>query len=187
MTFFFVIVIALMLLTGYATGANALTSIVPLPDIQPDTVTSMYQSDGTLTGSPITNDPSTWPGSDKVWNICAAVAIAEGYNELGSVPYSLNNPGDLSPGDEDGQSVCGNPQAHSGSAIIVFCTAESGWTALYTKFTNIIAGRSSVYASSLTWAQVGKIYAGDSASWITNVTNYLGVDPSSTPAQYINS
>jgi hypothetical protein len=149
---------------------------------------SMYQSDGSLTGSSITSDPSTWPGSDKVWNICEAVALAEGYNQgEGAAPYDLNNPGDLSPGDEAGQATCGAAQQHGGSAIILFCTAEEGWTALYTKFNNIVTGKSSTYPSSLTWTQVAQKYAGNWQNWVVNVTNYLGVDPSTTPAQYVNS
>jgi hypothetical protein len=198
MSAFFIIVIALILFVGYATGSDALTSVVSslsneTGDTSPqntrnDTGVSLYQSDGSLTGSVITSDPTTWPGSDKVWNICTAIALAEGYNlGVGCAPYDLNNPGDLSPGDEDGQPTCGGAQQHGGSAVIVFCTAEGGWSALYAKFTNIVNGRSSVYSSSLTWTQVAQKYAGNWQAWVNNVTSYLGVDPSSTPAQYVNS
>jgi hypothetical protein len=149
---------------------------------------NMYKSDGSLTGSSITNDPSTWPGSDPIWNICAGVALAEGYNGgPGVAPYDLNNPGDLSPGDEAGQATCGGAQVHDGSAIILFCTAEGGWNALYTKFSNIVTGRSSTYSSTWSWSQVGAKYAANSAAWVTNVCNYLGVDPSTTPAAYVAS
>jgi hypothetical protein len=147
----------------------------------------MYDSDGSLTGATITGDPSTWPGDDPIWNICCAVAIAEGYNVSGSVPFDLNNPGDLSPGDEDGQSTCGGAQSHGGSQVIVFCTAEGGWTALYNKFNNIVNGNSSVYPVSWTWTQVAQKYAGNWQAWLNNVTSYLGVDPTSTPAQYVQS
>jgi hypothetical protein len=176
---------------GSASGSSdilGLGSLVfPAQSSGNDTGVVVYNSDSSLTGSQITADPSTWPGDDKIWNICAAVAIAEGYNlGDGAAPFDLNNPGDLSPGDEDGQRTNGS-QPHGGSFVIVFQLAEGGWTALYHKFSNIVAGRSSVYPKSFTWAQVAAKYAGNSAAWLANVTNYLGVDPSSTPAQYVNS
>lgn len=153
-----------------------------------DSGVSVYSSDGSLTGSPITNDPSTWPGGDAIYNICAAVAMAEGYNlGDGSAPYDLNNPGDLSPGDEASQDTCGGAQQHGGSAIIVFCTAEGGWTALHTKFANIVGGRSSVYPPTWTWTQIAQKYAGNWSAWLNNVTSYLGVDANSTPGQYLQS
>jgi hypothetical protein len=147
----------------------------------------MHTSDGSLTGSQITQDPSTWPNSDKIWTVCKAVANAEGYYRgAGTAPFDLNNPGDLSPGDEAGQQTCGNPQHHDGSAIVHFCTAEGGWRALYHKFENIVQGKSKVYPQTWTWQQVAQKFAGDSQNWLNNVTNYLGVSPSSTPAQYVN-
>ncbi len=144
---------------------------------------SFYKSDGSLTGLPITNDPSTWPGDSAIWNICAACAMAEGYNQgPGFVPYDLNNPGDLS----DWASTYGS-QPHSGSNVTTFPTAETGWNALWNKWTAILAGKSTVYPATWTWAQIGAVWAGNSVAWINNVTSYLGVDPGSTPAQYVAS
>ena len=157
----------------------------------PAATSTGYQSDGSLTGSSITNVPGTWPGPQAaypnaaVWDICTAVALAEGYNGgPGVAPYDLNNPGDLSPGDEAGQAVAGPPENHDGSDIIDFATVEAGFIALYVKFFNIVTGNSKVYPKTATWSQVAAKYAGDSTNWLKNVTNYLGVDPSSTPAQY---
>ena len=150
-----------------------------------------FYSDGSLTGSPITNDPATYPGASslypnaQIWNICTAVAIAEGFNAgSGTAPYDLNNPGDLSPGDEAGQATGGPPQSHGGSSIINFYSVENGFIALYTKFSNMVNGLSSVYPKTWTWAQVAEKYAGNSAAWLNNVTMYLGVEATSTPAQY---
>lgn len=212
MTTFFVALILGLIAIGYATG-----SVVAIASQQPDfgnedspavpsnpstLGTSIlkngpgvnYVSDGSLTGMLITNAPATWPGASSdypnagLWNICTAVALAEGYNQgVGTAPYDLNNPGDLSPGDELGQAVSGSPQTHGGSSIICFATVEGGFIALYTKFDRIVNGRSSVYAATDTWWQVAAKYAGNSAAWLANVTNYLGVDPSSTPADYANS
>jgi hypothetical protein len=194
-------ILGVLLASGYAIGsnnANATAATVTGPTDDNDNTTteptpsgSGYNSDASLTGSPITNDPSTWPGlqaaypNASVWDICTAVALAEGYNDgPGVAPYDLNNPGDLSPGDEAGQAVAGPPENHDGSEIIDFATVEAGFIALYVKFFNIASGNSRVYPKTATWAQVAAIYAGDSANWLKNVTNYLGVDPSSTPAQY---
>lgn len=195
----FLIVVVILLIVGYATGTDVATSVVsslvPSGNTGSDTSSSnnetgvnVYYSDGSLTGSPITNNQATWPGDDKVWNICAAVALAEGYNlGKGTAPYDLNNPGDLSPGDEAGQKTAGGPQRHDGSSIICFATAEGGWSALHAKFTNIVNGHSHVYPASWSWAEVASKYAGDAAPWLANVVSYLGVDASSTPAQYVNS
>jgi hypothetical protein len=198
MTIAFIAVIGLLIAYGYATGSQLAISAASSGsgsqgDNAPQTSgnnsgVSVYNSDASLTGSLITNDTSTWPGSDKLWNVCAAIALAEGYNlGPGTAPYDLNNPGDLSPGDEGGEQTCGTPQFHDGSAIIAFCTAEGGWEALYYKFNNIVGGRSTIYPASYTWTQVAQKYAGNSSAWVSNVTSYLGVDPSSTPAQYVNS
>lgn len=203
MTAGFLIVIALLIAVGYATGNTVVAAAgtpspgpSPLPTPTPKTskatsnttVTSGgYKSDGSITGSAITNNASTWPGSDNYWNICAAVALAEGYNQgQGVAPYDLNNPGDLSPGDENGQATCGSAQYHGGSNVIFFCTAEGGWAALRQKFINIVTGASSVYGSDDSWSTVASKYAGNSSAWLNNVTSYLGVDPSSTPADYVN-
>src|SRR5271154_859777 len=197
----FIVVIIALLVTAYAMGTNTVTMAQATPTTPgksspPSTVVTtpgastgnFYRSDASITGSPITNDPATWPTGDPIWSICNAVAHAEGYNQgAGTAPYDLNNPGDLSPGDEDNLGVCGNPQVHGGSSIIVFCTAEDGWTALYNKFDNIVTGQSSTYAVTDTWAQVASKYAGNSAAWLNNVTSFLGVDPSSTPADYYNA
>jgi hypothetical protein len=167
------------------------TPTAPVSLIGNENIDGTNVSDGSLTGNYITADTSTWPGSQPaypnaaVWDICTAVALAEGYNDgSGTAPYDLNNPGDLSPGDEAGQATAGAPESHGGSNIIHFATCEGGFVALYTKFFNIASGNSKVYPASWTWAQVAAKYAGDSADWLNNVTNYLGVDPASTPAQY---
>ena len=196
MTGFFIVAIVALLLVGYATGGSMLVAAsIPAPTPSGNTTNEtgviVSNSDQSLTGSFITPSSNSWPGpipdypDAACWNICAAVALAEGYNlGPGAAPYDLNNPGDLSPGDEAGQDISGPPQVHDGSSIIQFATAEGGWIALYTKFDNIRHGRSRVYPITATWAQVAKTYAGNSTAWLNNVTSYLGVDQSTTPAQY---
>jgi hypothetical protein len=183
-------IFAVIALSGTAFGTSTGTgfSFGPIGTFPNSTGVTVTNSDGSLTGAQITNDPNTWPGDDKLWNICAAVALAEGYNRgPGFAPYDLNNPGDLGPGDEAGEETAGGAQWHGGSMIIVFSFAEGGWRALRMKFQHIISGLSSAYRATDSWQVVASKYAGNSANWLTNVTGYLGVDVNSTPAQYVNS
>ncbi len=134
----------------------------------------------------ITQEPETWPAGDRIWDICRAVALAEGYNlGPGHAPFDLNNPGDLSPGDEAGFATAGPSQFHGGSQVIHFATAHDGWQALYQKFSNIASGRSSVYSAEMSWEQIAALYAGDSANWVRNVTETLGVDPGASLSDYV--
>lgn len=133
----------------------------------------------------ITEKPDTWPTGDAIWDICRAVAQAEGYNAgRGAAPFDLNNPGDLSPGDEHGQATAGAAEFHGGSYIIHFATPADGWQALYAKFSNIVNGSSKVYGADWSWSQVGQTYAAD-PQWALHVATLLGVDPSSTPREYV--
>ena len=125
------------LASGFSLPSSGGTSAPPDTPLVPPgfpvnpTGVKVYTSDGSITGSAITPDPSTWPGDDNLWNVCTAIALAEGYNlGPGTAPYDLNNPGDLGPGDEHGEKTAGAAQPHGGSLIIVFAVAEGGWRAL---------------------------------------------------------
>jgi hypothetical protein len=132
--------------------------------------------------SEITTDPNTWPTGDGIWDICQAIAMAEGYNVANSVPFRLNNPGDISDGHPP--YVWEN---HSGSSVTVFPDAATGWNWLYRKISNHVEGLSSVYPKSLTIEQFSQKYAGNSVAWMNNVIRDLGVSPSSTFADYVNA
>ena len=138
----------------------------------------------TWTGPIITSDPSTWPAGDPIWNVCQAIAFAEGANQAGDAPDRYNNPGDLSKGDEHGQAVSGYIRLPDGEQEIYFANKLAGWTALYRKIQHIVEGKSRVFSPTMTWRQVSKIYAGDSTDWVKNVTDRLGVDPDLVFADY---
>jgi hypothetical protein len=125
-------------------------------------------------------DESTWPSGDKIWNVCHAIAKAEGYNVPNSVPARLNNPGDLS----DGAGTFGYEE-HSGSHVTHFPNAETGWNWLYDKIDRIVNGQSSVYGADWTWTQIAQKWAGNWTAWAANVTRNLGVSPDSTLASYL--
>jgi len=127
----------------------------------------------------ITFDESTWPSGDRVWNVCRAIARAEGANVEGSNSDRLNNPGDIS----DGGLKYGF-EFHSGSSITKFPDKETGWAALYGKISNIVAGNSTVYSPSMTWTQFAQKYAGNWQPWVANVTGSLGVSSDETVGSY---
>ena len=132
-------------------------------------------------GGIIPTDPGTWPRGDRLWDVCRAVAFAEGYNVLNSVSARLNNPGDLS----DGADQFGF-ENHSGSRVTTFPDANTGWNWLYNKFSNIVQGRSSVYGQSWTFLQISQKYAGNWQPWVINVTSKLGVTPDTRLIDYVN-
>lgn len=130
----------------------------------------------------ITNDPTTWPSGDSIWEVCHAIATAEGAYKAGSNPDRLNNPGDLS----DGAALFGS-EHHSGSDVTKFPSKEIGWQYLYEKIQRIQEGHSKVYSASMTWTQIAQKWAGDWQDWVKNVCNYLGVDQDSTFGDYFEN
>jgi len=135
----------------------------------------------------ITNSTSTWPSGDRIWDVCRAIALAEGANVSGSAPDRLNNPGDLSKGDEAAMGVSGYVTLPDGEIAIHFSTKEDGWQALYSKIMNIASGRSSVYSPQWSWRQIAQKYAGDSSAWAANVARVLGTSPDARFADYFSA
>jgi hypothetical protein len=129
----------------------------------------------------VTNNPATWPQGDRIWDCCRAIAYAEGYNLPNAVPYLLNNPGDIS----DGADVFGS-ETHSGSHVTHFPDAVTGWSWLYAKLQHAASGQSSVYDPSMSWREIGVKWAGNAATWSTNVATRLGVDVDSSLGDYVN-
>lgn len=129
----------------------------------------------------VPTSPSTWPSGDRLWDVARAIAYAEGYNVVNSVPGRLNNPGDIS----DGASRYGS-EAHSGSSVTTFPDATTGWQWLYTKLSNAVSGASSVYSPSMSWYDLGGKWAPPNADvWAENVAGRLGVDPGDVWADYV--
>jgi len=126
---------------------------------------------------------------DKVRQISGAVAYAEGFwdrdgNILSNnIPARFHNPGDLGPGDAPGFTA----EFHSGSNVVQFPDDDTGWKYLYDKWRRILSGRSHTYSLDDTFSAVAKKYAGDWYNWLNNVTDYLGVSPATTLAQWRDS
>lgn len=160
---------------------NSIDSAAPLAADEEgsSTVTNIQDTPGWEDN--ITTDPATWPSGDRVWNICRAIAIAEGYNAANSNPFRLHNPGDLS----DGASYFGY-EDHSGSRVTKFPDAATGWNWLYDKISNHISGKSSTYPVGMTVSQFAQKYAANWQNWQRNVGFQLGIDPTkSTFASYV--
>lgn len=123
-------------------------------------------------------DQSTWPTGDGVWDCCQAIALAEGYNVAGSRPQRNHNPGNISDGAD---------QFGSDGGLTTFPDDQTGWTWLYDKVKNIIAGGSSKYLSTFTIAQIAQVWTGGDkpSDWAHIVANNLGVDPNSTFGDYV--
>ena len=170
-----VVIVASTLVSGLAGGAGGSGS-APLPFGSTDNVSAPT---GSLGANMITHDPATWPTGDVIWNICCAIASAEGANIEGSVPDRLNNPGDIS----DGAQTYGF-EPHSGSNVTRFPDKAVGWQWLYNKVQNIQQGGSTVYSPSMTWTQIAQKWAGNWQSWVANVSGFLGVSPDSRFSDY---
>ena len=121
-----------------------------------------------------------------MWNVCRAIALAEGANVSSSAPDRANNPGDLSKGDEHGQPVTGYTTLPDGEVLIAFANKEAGWNALYTKIAHIVSGASSTYSPQMSWRQIAQKYAGNAAAWLNNVTAVLGVGPDDVFSNYFS-
>jgi hypothetical protein len=136
-----------------------------------------------ITGCTITYDESTWPSGDTTWNVCRAIARAEGANIKDSNPDRLNNPGDIS----DGGATYGF-ETHSGSAVTNFPDKQTGWRYLYNKIRSaFIDETSNVYSPNMTWTQFAEKWAGDWQSWVANVTGPLNVSPDDRVGDYFGT
>ena len=96
--------------------------------------------------------------------IAEAIARAEGYYVLGSLPSRLNNPGSL--------------KGSTGS-LRWFSTPAEGWRALEDQVRRMLAGTSMWYKPSMTIREVAKIYTGGDKpdAWASIVSKQLKVTP----------
>jgi len=172
------------------------SSTATLPDVElisstvNDNTIPYTSGDENIEGTPvdvwkkdgITTDYNTWPSGDAIWDICRAIAIAEGY-DTDNAAFRNNNPGDIS----DGASYFGS-EFVDGSNITKFPDAYTGWTWLYSKVESHVNGKSKVFPQSFTITQVAKKYAARWEPWKNIVGRELSVNPDSTSfAQYVGT
>jgi hypothetical protein len=112
--------------------------------------------------------------STGVRSFAQAIARAEGFGIVGSLPTTANNPGSLT--DPTG-SIFGLPTLGTES-LVQFPTPASGWDALYRQLQLIADGQSAVYTIDLTIAQMAQRYApNDPTTWAGNVAAFAGYTP----------
>lgn len=97
-----------------------------------------------------------------------AIAFAEGWYVVGSIPQRLNNPGDLKTSGIP--SIGQDAQGH-----LHFASPDDGWRALYRQLQIIVDGKSAHYSLGMTILQMGDKYAPGSVSWPRNVAARLNV------------
>jgi hypothetical protein len=115
---------------------------------------------------------------DNVEAIAEAIARAEGYfaagdHDGGSLLHRLNNPGGLK------KPALGADDLPTwlDTGLIIFPTAEMGWTALRHQVRMMLNGESEIYDPSDTLITVGLKYADGDENWGSNVAMNLGVSP----------
>lgn len=108
-----------------------------------------------------------------VFDIARAIARAEGYYVLGSLPARTNNPGDLELGDAGHGVVSGKT---------VFGSPASGWSRLILQIGAMLSG-SEKWPPTMTLAEAGMKYSGGDPMWAANVAKELTLLPGTTLAQ----
>lgn len=118
-----------------------------------------------------------WP-TDRVKRIAEAIAVAEGWNVIGSIPRLYHNPGNLKP---YGLNTAGP------AGIRVFATDQEGWNALYRQVEGMLNGKSSLYPPTMSVLEVAARYVGDSDSvnWARNVATKLGISVNDTFSEIV--
>lgn len=107
-----------------------------------------------------------------VISLANAIALANGYNVVGSVPNANNNPGNLKNGNVGfGVDSAGNT---------IYGTPEMGNAALRAQAAHILNGDSATFSydpSKTPLSVIGPILAPNDVTWMKNVASSLGVNP----------
>lgn len=107
--------------------------------------------------------------SEQIDKITVAIAHAEGFGVRGVIPTVCHNPGDIKGRHLEGQlGACKGGHSR-------FKNDKAGWKALRNLIERILSGNTKHYRVTMTFAQMGKVYAGNSKIWTKNVTKELGV------------
>lgn len=121
-----------------------------------------------------------------VIDLAQAIAHAEGFGVLGTVPTRAHNPGDLKIPNWQG-AVTG------AEGISVFLTDEEGWAALYAQLMRISNSLSHIYNLNMTFLQFSQHWTDtQDEAWLDNVLYKLqvfgrSVDKFTTLGEYFDS
>ena len=114
----------------------------------------------------------------RVLQVAEAIAAAEGYYAPGryagrSLPHFLNNPGLL----KASPYADADTKTWDDTGLLVFPSADLGWTALHHQVCLMLIGTSRIYEPSDSLADVGIKYSGGDPNWGANVAGRLGLGP----------
>lgn len=96
--------------------------------------------------------------SNPITALANAIAQEEGYNVQGSLPQTLNNPGDLT----------------ANGSLLQFDSPQSGMSALIAKLQNVASGNSTTYPVNETLSQFENTYTNGDPNAASNIASILG-------------
>jgi hypothetical protein len=117
----------------------------------------------------------------KVDQFATAVARAEGFGVPHAIPTRYHNPGNIRSrslhayAGQIGLNRCG---------YVIFKNDAYGWKALKTQLELMASGQSAHYDTDMTITKVAKRYATGWRLWSKNVAKQLGVEPTTTLADF---
>ncbi len=121
---------------------------------------------------------------DKVVALANAIATAEGFysSDPNAIPRRGNNPGDLTV--SFGLQTLG---VLNSEGVLQFASLDDGWTAIKTQARMMLDGSSHIYTPFMTFATVGKKYAGGDpgGNWARNAAGALGLTPDNTLEDFL--
>lgn len=124
--------------------------------------------------------------SDK---LAKAIALAEGFYLVGSLPNRINNPGDMELGDR-GYGTHNKKTGYAKADIEADITDKTdGFSALRRECRAILTGASSIYHVDFTFAAIALKWTGNDnpGAWCKIVTEKLNLSPITTVADWVKS
>jgi hypothetical protein len=115
---------------------------------------------------------STLSFADRVQDLAHAIARAEGFYRVGTIPQRLHNPGDLRV--VRGYRYPGQVGTDR-RGYAIFRNDRAGFAALTHQLDKIVAGDSAHYTVNMTVKELGQKYA-ESGVWARTVSRILGVE-----------
>ena len=120
----------------------------------------------------------------KVALFATAVAHAEGFGVPRAIPTRYHNPGNIR-STRTGHHYAGQIGLNR-SGYVIFKNDAYGWKALREQLVLMASGQSAHYNTHMTITSVAKMYATGWRTWSKNVAKQLGVEPTTTLAEFFN-
>jgi hypothetical protein len=118
----------------------------------------------------------------KVDQFATAVARAEGFGVPHAIPTRYHNPGNIR-STRTGHRYAGQVGLNR-CGYVIFKNDAYGWKALKDQLELMASGQSAHYDTDMTITKVAKRYATGWRTWSKNVAKQLGVDTTTTLADY---